>query len=376
MRARLPRWTLLLLLVTSGISVLVMGDTPRVESLGFTPAQPALTTLFTSLFVHVNLSHLISNMLFLAFFGWYVERVLSPARFLLLYLVGGIAATLTHWAMTLLVQPALFRESLAGASGAVSALVGYFALRFYRVRVRLVWSHISRWGLAVPMWVAVLLWVLWQGLGAVLSAGAEHPVEIGYWAHLGGFAFGLMLALLWGAGAEGEREYLLHNATSRLQEGALEEALRWLQPLLQRPQPDTHALLYASEIWQRLGDRETAIHYLLQGMRAAAHEWSLLSAAADRLSELGALHRLAPAELETLLLRAEQHHEPERAARWLATALQNPTLPQRPALLLRYARLLDQSGQHEQAQQVREQLLRDYPDSLQADLVRLQQRRP
>ncbi|MCS7066682.1 MAG: tetratricopeptide repeat protein, partial [Fimbriimonadales bacterium] len=175
---------------------------------------------------------------------------------------------------------------------------------------------------------------------------------------------------------EGEREYLLHNAVSRSQEGALEEALRWLQPLLQRPQPDAHALLYAGELWQRLGERETAIHYLLQGLRAAPHEWNLLSAAADRLSELGALHRLAPAELEALLQRAEQSHEPERAARWLAAALKDPTMPQRPELLLRYARLLDQSGQHEQAQQVREQLLHEYPDSLQADLVRLQQRRP
>ncbi len=374
MRARWPWWTVLLILINSGATVLVMVDVQRVEALGFIPARPTPLTLFTSLFVHASLPHLIRNMVFLAFFGWYVERVLSPLRFLSLYLLGGLMAVLTHWLMTLTVQPALYRESLVGASGAISALVGYFALRFYRVRVRLVWSQVSRWGLAVPMWVAVLLWVVWQGLGAILSAGVEHPVEIGYWAHLGGFAFGLMLALLWGAGAEGEREHLLQNAQRALQEGTPDEALRWLEPLLRRPQPDAVALLHAGEIWQLLGDRNTAIDLLLKGLRVAQGDWSLLSAMADRLSELNALDRLTPTELDALLQVAERHREAPRAARWLAGLLQNPALPRRPERLLHYARLLDQSGQHEQAQQVLQQLLREYPDSLQADLARLQRR--
>lgn len=374
MRARLPVWTLLLLLTTTGATLLVMGDARRVEALGFTPAQPALLNLFTSLFVHANLPHLMRNLLFLAFFGWYVERVLAPPRFLLLYLLGGLTAVLTHWLMTLAVQPALYRESLVGASGAISALVGYFAIRFYRVRVRLVWSQVSRWGFAVPMWAAVLLWVVWQGWGAVWSAGVEHPVEIGYWAHLGGFAFGLMLALLWGAGAQGEREHLLQNADACLREGTPDEALRWLQPLLKCPQPDPLAMLYAGEIWQLLGDRETAIDHLLQGWRIARNDWSLLAAFADRLSELNALNRLEPAELDWLLQLAERHREPQRAARWLATLLKEPAAPRRPELLMRYARVLDLSGQHERAQQILQQLMQEYPDSLQADLVRLQQR--
>ncbi|MCS7066893.1 MAG: hypothetical protein NZL85_11565, partial [Fimbriimonadales bacterium] len=234
--------------------------------------------------------------------------------------------------------------------------------------------QVSRWGLAVPMWVAVLLWVVWQGLGAILSAGVEHPVEIGYWAHLGGFAFGLMLALLWGAGAQGEREHLLQHADACLRDGMPDEALRWLQPLLRRPQPDPTALLRAGEIWLLLGDRETAIDHLLQGLRTAQHDWGLLGTMADRLSELDALSRLEPADLDLLLQLAERYREPQRAARWLATLIKDPHLPRRPELLLRYARLLDLSGQHEQAQQTLQQLLCEYPDSLQADLARLQQR--
>ncbi len=372
----LPFWTLLLVLLNSVTSLLVMGDGQRVESWGFTPAHPTLVSLFTSLFVHASPAHLLRNLLFLAFFGWYVERGLTPARFLTLYLLGGLVAVLTHWLMTLVIQPALYRESLVGSSGAISALVGYFALRFYRLRVRLVWSQMSRWGLGVPMWVAVLLWVIWQGVGAVLSAGAEQPAEVGYWAHLGGFTFGLVLALLWGAGAQGERDYLLQNAEHQLRYSTPDEALRWLQPLLQRAQPDPLALLKAGEIWLLLGDREAAIRHWLKGLRSPLSDWNLLGTFADRLSELNALNRLEPAELDALLQRAERHHALQHAANWLATLVADTTLPHRPELLLRYAHLLERLGQHEQAQQTRQQLLRDYPDTLQADLVRLQRRPP
>jgi membrane associated rhomboid family serine protease len=370
----LPFWTLLLVLLNSIATLLVAGDGPRVESLGFKPPHPTRVSLFTSLFVHASPAHLLRNLLFLAFFGWYVERGLSATRFLLLYLLGGLVAVLTHWLMTLVLQPALYQESLVGSSGAISALVGYFALRFYRVRVRLVWSQVSRWGLGVPMWVAVLLWVIWQGVGAVLSAGAEQPVEVGYWAHLGGFTFGLLLAMLWGAGAQGEREYLLQNAEHQLRYGTPDEALRWLQPLLQRPQPDPLASLKAGDIWRLLGDQEAAIRHWLKGLRSKASDWSLICAFADRLSELNALNRLEAAELDTLLQQAEQHHALEHAAHWLANLIEDTTLPHRAELLLRYAHLLERIGQHEQAQQARQQLLHDYPDSLQADLVRLQRR--
>jgi membrane associated rhomboid family serine protease len=372
----LPFWTLLLILLNSIVTLLVLGNGARVESWGFTPAHPTLVSLFTSLFVHASPAHLLRNLLFLAFFGWYVERGLSPLRFLLLYLLGGLVAVLTHWLMTLVIQPALYQESLVGSSGAISALVGYFALRFYRVRVRLVWSQVSRWGLGVPMWVAVLLWVIWQGVGAVLSAGAEHPVEVGYWAHLGGFTFGLVLAMLWGAGTQSERDYLLQNAEYQLQQGTPDEALRWLQPLLQRTPPDPLALLKAGDIWRLLGDQEAAISLWLNGLRRTMSNWSLMGTFADRLSELNALNRLEPAELDALLQQAERHHALARAAHWLATLLANPALPHRPELLLRYAHLLERIGQHEQAQQARQQLLHDYPDSLQADLVRLQRRSP
>jgi membrane associated rhomboid family serine protease len=373
---RLPFWTLLLALLNGIVTMLVVADGQRVESWGFTPAHPTLVTLFTSQFVHASPAHLLRNLLFLAFFGWYVERGLSPVRFLTLYLLGGLVAVLTHWLMTLVIQPALYRESLVGSSGAISALVGYFALRFYRVRVRLVWSQMSRWGLGVPMWVAVLLWVIWQGVGAVLSAGAEQPVEVGYWAHLGGFTFGLLLALVWGAGTQSERDYLLQNAEHQLRYGTPDEALRWLQPLLQRTQPDPLALLKAGDIWRLLGDQEAAIRHWLQGLRSTAGNWDMLGDFADRLSALNALNRLEPAELNALLQLAERHHALERAAHWLATLLPDTTLPHRPELLLHYAHLLERLGQHEQAQQTRQQLLQDYPDSLQADLVRLQRRSP
>jgi membrane associated rhomboid family serine protease len=206
--------------------------------------------------VHAGWLHWLKNALFLGLFGVYVERALGAWRWLAFYLASGLGAIGVHWAMSLTIQPSLYREGLVGASGAISGLVGYFALRFYRRRVRLVWASPNRWGLSVPMWVGVLAWVLLQGAGAILEAGQPTPSAIGYWAHLGGFATGLTLALLWGAGAQGEQEYLLECAERALQQGAAGDALRYLQQLPATDAPRVRYLQGAA--WAMLGDPDEA----------------------------------------------------------------------------------------------------------------------
>jgi len=205
MRVPLPLATLSMLGVNTVLTLWLTARAESVEAWGFTPAHPSLLSALTSLFVHAGWLHWLKNALFLGLFGVYVERALGAWRWLALYLASGLGAIGVHWAMSLTIQPSLYREGLVGASGAISGLVGYFALRFYRRRVRLVWASPNRWGLSVPMWVGVLAWVLLQGAGAILEAGQPTPSAIGYWAHLGGFATGLTLALLWGAGAQGEQ---------------------------------------------------------------------------------------------------------------------------------------------------------------------------
>jgi len=377
MRAAPPVATLLVLGVNTAVLLWLNPRVDSVESLGFIPAQPSLWGALTSLFVHASWLHWLKNALFLGLFGWYVERALGWQRWLVLYFASGFGAIGVHWLMSLTIQPALYREGLVGASGAISGLVGYFALRFYRRRVRMLWSSPSRWGLAIPMWVGVVLWVLLQGIGAVLEAGEATPSTVGYWAHLGGFATGLALAVLWGAGAAGEREALLHQAEHALQQGAAGDALRWLHSLHQQTPSDPHTLYLQGTAWAMLGDAaeateslKAALQYALMGGNDA-----LVIQAAELLCELDQLHTLSLPTLRALFQRAERTHERARALRWLETITRHPETPERPEWLLLRIHLLEQQGDTEAAHAARQQLLAEYPDSLQAAMTQLERRR-
>ncbi len=385
--ASLPLLTVALLVFHTGATAWFLRHPEWIEQAGFIPAEPQIHTLFTSLVVHASWLHWLKNALFLGLFGWYVERALGMGRFLTLYLLSGIGAVLVHWGMTLIVQPSLYHDSLVGASGAISGLVGYFALRFYHRRVRLVWSSISQWGLSVPMWVAVLLWIAWQGVGAILDAGSATPSEVGYWAHLGGFACGFLLALLWGAGFTGEREYLMERADACLQQGDAGEALRWLEPLLRKQplsslqpatQEDARLLTLAGKAWALLGEYEQARSLLARALQYWTSiqnpDYTEVIAIANLLAEVEGLNLLPFPQQERLLALAESHDDMDTAIRWLRSLLQDPQHPQRPNLLLRLARLQERAGYPQEAQQTLQELVRHYPDSLQADLARLHKR--
>ncbi|MCS7209952.1 MAG: rhomboid family intramembrane serine protease [Fimbriimonadales bacterium] len=376
MRTAPPAATLLMLGVNTIALLWLERRAESVEAWGFIPAQPTLLSAFTSLFVHAGWLHWLKNALFLGLFGWYVERALGWRRWLGLYLLSGLGAVGVHWAMSLTIQPALYREGLVGASGAISGLVGYFALRFYRRRVRVLWASPHRWGLAVPMWVGVLLWVLLQGAGAILEAGQTTPSEIGYWAHLGGFAIGLTLALLWGAGAAGEREYLTQQAEQALHEGAAGDALRWLQPLLHEPQPEPYPLYLQGVAWTMLGDIEEARVAFKRALQRALQQdnYPLIRRIAERVAEIDQLHTLEMPTLRALFQHAERHRDLGHALRWLALLTRHPDTPERPEWLLLQARLLQQQGQTDAAKAVFQQIMTDYPDSLQAAMARLERR--
>ena len=377
MRTCLPLLTMGLLVVHTLATVWSVHHPETVAVWGFKPARPDWGTVLTSIFVHASYGHWLKNALFLILFGWYVERGLDGWRFLCLYVVSGVVAVLTHWAMVSMVQPALYDDSLVGASGAISGLVGYFALRYYRRRVRLVGATVHQWGWGAPMWVAVLLWVVWQGVGAIWDAGSPHPTEIGYWAHLGGFASGLTLAILWGAGGEGEREYLLQQAETSLRYGAGGDALRWLQPLLTLDSPPPGALQLAGRAWALLGERSEACPLLAHALQTALlhpTNYSEIASIAQLLAELDGLHLLSSTERDRLLEMAERQHDYPSALRWIESLVKQTEHPQRPEILLIYARLLERVGQGERARQVLKELQERYPDSLQADLARLQRR--
>lgn len=141
---------------------------------------PASLTLLTSLFLHGGYLHVLGNMLFLWIFGNNIEDFLGPWRFLVFYLLGGVAGSLAHFLFNIgSVIP------LVGASGAISAVMGAYLVLFPQARIRsLVFIFILVTFVHIPAKVFLLIWFFMQFFA---SEG------VAWMAHVGGFLFGYLM---------------------------------------------------------------------------------------------------------------------------------------------------------------------------------------
>jgi membrane associated rhomboid family serine protease len=155
---------------------------------------PTWLTVLTSMFMHGSLLHLGGNMLFLWIFGNNIEDSMGRVRFVAFYLLGGVAAL---GAQTLLDPNAAVPT--VGASGAIAAVLGGYALLYPRARVvTVIFIIIFFTFVELPALVVLGLWFLIQLLYG--AADLAQPVGgaggVAYWAHIGGFVFGLLLIKL------------------------------------------------------------------------------------------------------------------------------------------------------------------------------------
>jgi membrane associated rhomboid family serine protease len=150
-------------------------------------AVPAWTTLFSSMFMHGGWLHLGLNMLFLWIFGDNVEESMGHLRYLLFYIACGVAAALAQ----AFVSPAS-NIPMVGASGAISGVLGAYALLHPRATVRvLVILGLFVTIAHIPAALMLGIWFLMQIGSAILSTGNQPGVA--FWAHIGGFVAGLAL---------------------------------------------------------------------------------------------------------------------------------------------------------------------------------------
>ena len=156
--------------------------------------QPWPISWFTAMFLHASWDHILGNLLFLAVFGKSVEEAFGRLGFLVLYVAGGLAATVTQAAITLLASPeADARIPMLGASGAVSAVLGAFLVLYPYSRIKtLVLVFIVR----IPAWLYLGAWFLYQFLEAryALLNPEEGGSGVAFAAHVGGFLFGMLAA--------------------------------------------------------------------------------------------------------------------------------------------------------------------------------------
>jgi membrane associated rhomboid family serine protease len=162
------------------------------DDIGPPGPQPIYLTLLTSMFMHANWMHLGGNMLFLWVFGDNLEDRMGPARFILFYLLCGLAAS----AAQIMLNPD-GRIPGIGASGAIAGVMGGYLLLYPHARIR----TIGRFGIIfVPAWMMLGFWILTQILAGAAQWGGKEMGGVAYAAHLGGFIAGLLLVHLFARG--------------------------------------------------------------------------------------------------------------------------------------------------------------------------------
>lgn len=203
---RVPIVTYLLIAANILVFVLEWLAGPNQEALVYQfaliPAQVTsgldvgdIADVFSSMFMHAGLMHLAGNMLYLWIFGDNVEDSMGKVKYLVFYLLGGVVASLAH----ILTNPGS-QIPTVGASGAIAAVLGAYLVMYPQSRVQtfIPLGYFMRLTL-VPASIVLGLWFVLQLFNGVASLGAAEDVGgTAFWAHIGGFVFGVAAAFLFG----------------------------------------------------------------------------------------------------------------------------------------------------------------------------------
>ena len=185
------------------------------SSLSFVPARvlvdPALgvETVFTSMFMHAGFAHVGGNMLFLWIFGDNVEDALGHARYLVFYLLGGIAAAVAQG----VVSPTI---PMLGASGAIAAVLAAYAFLYPRSAVTVInpvpilWLFYGLF-LQLPAWLVIAAFFAVNLWSVVVGAGGG----VAFMAHVGGFVAGVVMLRPFMIGRERLDDYERHERWAR-----------------------------------------------------------------------------------------------------------------------------------------------------------------
>lgn len=168
--------------------------TSFLNAYGFVPAHFQPASLITSLFLHGGWLHLVINMLYLWVFGDNIEEKMEFQNYLWFYLLAGVASSLTHY----FIDPHSTLP-LVGASGAISGILGLYLRLFPKARVGVlvpIFFFFRR--LIMPAWAVLTFWFaiqILEGYFSLIQHGSDKG-GIAFFAHIGGFLFGLLIGPL------------------------------------------------------------------------------------------------------------------------------------------------------------------------------------
>lgn len=272
---------------------------------GFRPLEGSVLDLFTSMFMHAGFAHLAGNMLYLWIYGDNVEHRLGRPLFLLTYLGTGIIATVAFATYAGWDSP----TPLVGASGAISGVLGFYALAFPRNVVRMFVLLLPFFvnTIVLPSWVVLGIYLVLDNLLPLLFSGAASGVAYG--AHIGGFVAGALVA--WAMQAKGvsmpRREAGQVIELDRKRKDAVDASIAEADTLIQQGRARTGlTLLIRRHNQARQGERgrlALAIgrRLLRMGRMTEGYQW-LVDALGDPVSRDAAATELRELELPPQLL--------------------------------------------------------------------------
>jgi membrane associated rhomboid family serine protease len=374
-----------------------------------------LLGLFGSMFLHGGIEHIAGNMFFLWIFGRAVEDALGWPAYIGAYLLCGVAAALMQHIMTLTFTPSYLSVPLLGASGAIAGVMGLFAPRFYRTPVRTFYvlpyaipviviatsivggvlylilgdlitslflgfvaaaacmyffGRTWCWGIfkaPAAWWLAfyIIIFNVLPGLWSLNSSGGGGGVA--HWAHIGGFAMGILYAFMIGFPDEGKKEFGLEDAEKYYEQGDHLHAAAHAQTLVDSSAEQAPALevLGKSLAAQKKGEeaseafRKSIALYLKKGERTNAIRVYLVAVNFDQAFVLPVSQQLAVGSA------MESKGDFQDASKALIRMLNTyPNAPESEVALLRCARIyLDHLGHIDQAQMLLAQFRERFPHS-------------
>ncbi|MFQ5763555.1 MAG: rhomboid family intramembrane serine protease [Rhodospirillales bacterium] len=295
---------------------------------GLIPAAPAGAAWVTHMFLHGGWIHLLGNLLILYFLGPFVEDVWGRSLFLAFYLAGGLAGALLFVAR--------FPESgapLIGASGAIAAVMGAFLVRYWKTEIHFFYivGLLFRGTFSAPAWSMLPVWFGEQLFMAATTGGSPEGGGVAYWAHVGGFAFGV-------AGAWGIRSLRIEE---RFIQPALDQRLN--RTLVANP------LLGEAMDASLRGEGEKAFGFLADGVKEDPANSDLALALVNIAGRQGRMAEAGPCLAGSIRAHLRAGKTEFAVDRWLELCRDVPGMQVDASLLVHLARCLSGMGRREEA---------------------------
>jgi membrane associated rhomboid family serine protease len=298
---------------------------------GLVPAQPDLLSLLSHMFMHAGWMHLLGNLLILYLAGPFIEDVWGRGLYFGFYVLAGIAAAVAHMAST--------PESMVpmiGASGAIAGVMGAFLVRYGSSRIEFFYmiGLFARGTFWAPAWLMLPLWFGEQLFMGLMVSGLGIEGGVAYWAHAGGFLFGVAFAFALRS-ARVEERYIAPRIEAKV------------SPTVVR----THPLLERALRLKEGGEPRAAWMMLSRVLADEPHNLDACLSIWDIATSEGWVEQGAPA-LQQVIREELRTGDHEMAIRhWLELLQHCPQARVEPGLLARIAlalaanRQLDEAGQ-------------------------------